>query len=1431
MIEKLNHNKTLARVIEYLEYLFVFGIIAECNSMYTFTRLTDKYTSMDDVFLWMTLGLLIVLLAARGMLNWRSLGKLKGYALICLLVLALETAFFFLNVRARLKTRQQDYIEKFVVFLPLLILLFKLKQQEGKGLDLLYKHSNITCVIAALSLLVYLSSIFHVNTMPSDAIYTWWSNSVHMHERINLLNVCQFVTGAKWQIRGISLLRNFGFYTEPLMFSIPLITALCTELFLRGRRDPYSIYRAMLLSLALLSANATICVILMAIVWGLKGISGSLERKKRWLAALIVCAMLAACVLMVVEKKMLSYETTEVSGSSLADHIEDYRASFKAFLNKPLLGGGYLKDSYIRKFMDPTKVARNPGLSNTAGLILGEGGLLFGLLCLMPFAIGLLHVFRKRDWNMAFWTVGPLGLCVGVIFTYRFYLLFVMAFGYSLLEIRKVEGKRFPYRVGFVDFGTRDEAGAAAEVRKPKRLRVAALRNAGIFALACALVVWLGVPVWQMIYGFLRSHQFSMSQSPLKSFCLNTVLLYQGCSLYAALHRQLSWKRVIALALWDAAFLLAYPKLYSDTVTLLTAAGLTEQLYECAIILCAYYVGAGLVLHFQPKECLNLRRSAVAYGVIIVAVVLFAVAQVRIGEMARAEDALSEPLRQLTDSASGAVYVTDQPSVAHRLNGNVSLVTTKKSGYDVCGNTSVVYKKGSNRPELFEKGFQVAMLTDKYLIYSNDADAIAALTAQGLDFYRYYPYDTAVSLKTLAQENNLERTEDGALSIGGGNNYLAHGPFETLRKGQYTIRYELSIDPDVYAGVAADKRVCTLQVSRYTGKETIAQKKVTLSQFDEAGHAVVDLPFTLATVSDGVEYKLSGSKKRAVRLDSLKLKQTPDYITVTTYNCYRNTIREEYYDIEGLPYVKPGGYAAVEWDYALGDLLIGHRCFGKDGKPVLNGSGYAEARFGYSNKRMRNYEAYYGIDGQPVMISGKYASIRTDYDTYGNVNRIRYFDTKGNLTVSSSGYAELLREYNSKMQLTKETYLDANELPLVQTSGYSAMAQEFDDEGNVSRRWYLQDDTPVSRTDGYAEVRWKYNKLHQVIREEYYNENAEPVMVFNGYAAIEREYDEAGNIITYRYYDTDQQPTVISSGYAQLRRVYNNKRQIVKEAYYDIEGQPMLGLYGYASFERVYNEDASIQEQRYFGLNGEPVFSFDGYHVFKREFDNEGRISCERYFDTEDNPTLCSKGFASVRKSYNDQGLVAEETFFDIQDNPTVANDGYTKVRYEYAEDGQQLLAYYLDESGDLAQIGSGYFHEYLQSLIGKDVVVFISAKDEATNGLTDTLRADLKALGIQTDLRGRTRNSFYAVITADGVIEDIGTQGVLSTDGMIGDTPYTITSAGYQVGNFSSILIDGIEYSKNRRGMNIAVYDINENRVIDSVVFDTYLQEIPVMR
>lgn len=132
--------------------------------------------------------------------------------------------------------------------------------------------------------------------------------------------------------------------------------------------------------------------------------------------------------------------------------------------------------------------------------------------------------------------------------------------------------------------------------------------------------------------------------------------------------------------------------------------------------------------------------------------------------------------------------------------------------------------------------------------------------------------------------------------------------------------------------------------------------------------------------------------------------------------------------------------------------------------------------------------------------------------------------------------------------------------------------------------------------------------------------------------------------------------------------------------------------------------------------------------------------------------------------------------------------------------------------------------NDYLKQLLDGGYSIFISVKDEATSSLTDEVKINLGNLGLQTDLTGKYRNSYYAVISENEIQENISTEK-LSLEGNIrsGLTSYSIISAGYDCGNVSSIVIDGKEYSVNSRGLNFVIYSNESHQVIDSVCFDTF--------
>ena len=144
------------------------------------------------------------------------------------------------------------------------------------------------------------------------------------------------------------------------------------------------------------------------------------------------------------------------------------------------------------------------------------------------------------------------------------------------------------------------------------------------------------------------------------------------------------------------------------------------------------------------------------------------------------------------------------------------------------------------------------------------------------------------------------------------------------------------------------------------------------------------------------------------------------------------------------------------------------------------------------------------------------------------------------------------------------------------------------------------------------------------------------------------------------------------------------------------------------------------------------------------------------------------------------------------------------------------------DNNAQLAKISN--INKYLEFVKEKKYTVFISVSDDASTSLDDTIATSLKNLGLSTNLMGKFRYSYYAVIQPNEIVENCSPNQLLSYRGTIHNNTlfYDITSGGYTSGNCSSITIGNVEYSKSGRGINIVVYDDKTMQIIDSVCFDT---------
>lgn len=154
-------------------------------------------------------------------------------------------------------------------------------------------------------------------------------------------------------------------------------------------------------------------------------------------------------------------------------------------------------------------------------------------------------------------------------------------------------------------------------------------------------------------------------------------------------------------------------------------------------------------------------------------------------------------------------------------------------------------------------------------------------------------------------------------------------------------------------------------------------------------------------------------------------------------------------------------------------------------------------------------------------------------------------------------------------------------------------------------------------------------------------------------------------------------------------------------------------------------------------------------------------------------------------------------------------------------------LAFSIGYKGDTnSPLFCNNIEEYLLALtkIDKtDLVLLISAKDEAGYSLTDESICKMQQLGLAFSLKEQYQNSYLAILDQSRCLaEDCGPD-ILTIETEISGNAILITSAGANAGNYSSIKINGEEYSCNQRGLNIVLMDRNSGKVLDSVCLDTY--------
>ena len=1047
-------------ILEFIEYALVFTIIAECNTLF---HNSENYIQTSAEVVLTLLGILMatLLVLIYGLRSGKAfIYDLKDNYAIWGTVFACVVVFFVANVTRIGGTHAvRKYVFSFVLFFPLAYTLFRLYRLAGRPNEVFYKHANIICFIAILNLMVYSCVTLNPNVVQVQMTQTRWGGLSHLKTWSNYLNVC-VVTSASRNVLGFSIYRNYGFTTEPLMYSIQLVTALYTEMFLRPQQQR-KVWKMILLVAAIFTTQSTLGLLITVVTVGLKLFVACRDKGKRPLFLPIAIAVIALVFVLIRQKQ-------ETGASSFTVHMEHYRASLEAFLHHPLIGIGYVNDQAVVAFVKDAISARDQGLSNSVAVILAEGGILLSGICMTPFIV-LFCQSRKHNStkNTAFWAVGPFSLYCLTIVHFHMLLLLFMAFGYATLEIRRTEEQK--RQIILADDGEVAEAKEIGKKRKPLLVTFAMIA----LVTACEMLMLFSTGVWKTVFVFLKSNQLLFGQSTWKVYCFSLFLILSVIVIKFWLNTIEKKERLVLLKetaffiLYSTTFLCLYPSLYSWVSTAFGSIRFLGDVIETFILALLYFGMLFAVWLIFSVFSVHKKLAVVGCVCLVIFGLLFSGLTVK--RILRVEVDTDSVLRCLAKAkldGNGKLYANENPAAWKSRVSEIEYCGASYGAFAVMENASVVAAHNNILSELLEIGYEVTELSEECILYSNDKAFLASLNENGYPTYMYYPF----------QRN----TEDGSA--------------DTLKRGKYTLTAGIRL---LSSASDLGEPVCQISVTANNGKTAVLCQDIFPDQFDSDGNYEAAIPFS-AGDWEGMEYTLLAENESAVQLAFLVIKETPTDIVRTEFDGRHQVILESFYDIEGNPYPKGNVYYAIARKYDRMGRVIELDYLGEEGEPVSIGSGYASMKreynvYGqviqedyfdeagqacviqngyasierkYNKKRQLIKESYYSDNARLCMIPQGYAYFTREYDDVGNVSYQRYYDVSGHLTTTVWGYAVLYREYNDARKIVYEAYFGTEEEPVASLNGAASVRIEYQTDGEESDRTYYDTQGKVVYLEG-----------------------------------------------------------------------------------------------------------------------------------------------------------------------------------------------------------------------------------------------------------------------------------------------------------------------------------------------------------------------------
>lgn len=157
--------------------------------------------------------------------------------------------------------------------------------------------------------------------------------------------------------------------------------------------------------------------------------------------------------------------------------------------------------------------------------------------------------------------------------------------------------------------------------------------------------------------------------------------------------------------------------------------------------------------------------------------------------------------------------------------------------------------------------------------------------------------------------------------------------------------------------------------------------------------------------------------------------------------------------------------------------------------------------------------------------------------------------------------------------------------------------------------------------------------------------------------------------------------------------------------------------------------------------------------------------------------------------------------------NSIILNNG--KVKYELIND--ELPDYSIEE--------------LLEKYCDKQYLILMAVCTDYSLGITDSIQQSFNDVGIEKTPRDTgAASSFYAVIDGGKLIKTKSSnESAIYFKEKIDGHNIDLCSGGQYLGNWADIKIDGKSYCTQRQGLNVVVYDLENDSLVDSIIYQNY--------